>query len=82
MSGKVKRHDRLETRLGYRFADPDLLDRALTHSSAVSPGKRIERSYQRLEFLGDRVPFEFSMISEGSIRLAVYGGCIIVILFS
>jgi ribonuclease-3 len=55
MSGKVKRHDRLETRLGYRFADPDLLDRALTHSSAVSPGKRIERSYQRLEFLGDRV---------------------------
>ncbi|MBK8083099.1 MAG: ribonuclease III [Devosia sp.] len=55
MSGKVKRHDRLETRLGYRFADPDLLDRALTHSSAVSPAKRIERSYQRLEFLGDRV---------------------------
>jgi ribonuclease-3 len=49
------RHERLEARLGYRFADPDLLDRALTHSSAVSPGKRIERSYQRLEFLGDRV---------------------------
>jgi ribonuclease-3 len=48
-------HQRLEARLGYRFADPDLLDRALTHSSAVSPSKRIERSYQRLEFLGDRV---------------------------
>lgn len=48
-------HERLEARLGYRFADPDLLDRALTHSSAVSPSKRIERSYQRLEFLGDRV---------------------------
>jgi ribonuclease III len=47
--------ERLEARLGYRFADPDLLDRALTHSSAVSPSKRIERSYQRLEFLGDRV---------------------------
>lgn len=52
---KGRAHDKLEARLGYRFADPDLLDRALTHSSAVSPGKRIERSYQRLEFLGDRV---------------------------
>ena len=49
------RHDKLEARLGYRFADPDLLDRALTHSSAISPAKRIEHSYQRLEFLGDRV---------------------------
>ena len=48
-------HDKLQFRLGYRFADPDLLDRALTHSSAISPAKRIERSYQRLEFLGDRV---------------------------
>ncbi|RYE57245.1 MAG: hypothetical protein EOP20_07730, partial [Hyphomicrobiales bacterium] len=48
-------HEKLEARLGYRFADPDLLDRALTHTSAVSPGKRVERSYQRLEFLGDRV---------------------------
>ncbi|WP_421760258.1 ribonuclease III [Devosia sp.] len=55
MSVKPKRHDKLEARLGYRFADPDLLDRALTHSSAVSPGKRVDRSYQRLEFLGDRV---------------------------
>jgi len=48
-------HEKLQARLGYRFADPDLLDRALTHSSAISPGKRVERSYQRLEFLGDRV---------------------------
>jgi ribonuclease-3 len=53
--GRARAHDKLEARLGYRFADPDLLDRALTHSSAVSPTKRIERSYQRLEFLGDRV---------------------------
>lgn len=52
---KTRTHDKLEARLGYRFADPELLDRALTHSSAVSPSKRIERSYQRLEFLGDRV---------------------------
>lgn len=47
--------DALQMRLGHRFADPDLFARALTHSSAVSPGKRVDRSYQRLEFLGDRV---------------------------
>lgn len=45
----------LQERLNYRFSDPDLLEIALTHSSAISPGKRTERSYQRLEFLGDRV---------------------------
>ncbi|MFN3504427.1 MAG: ribonuclease III, partial [Allorhizobium sp.] len=55
MSRRDKTHEKLQLRLGYRFADPDLLERALTHSSAISPGKRIERSYQRLEFLGDRV---------------------------
>jgi ribonuclease-3 len=55
MNAKGRLHQKLEARLGYRFADPELLDRALTHSSAVSPGRRIERSYQRLEFLGDRV---------------------------
>jgi ribonuclease III len=42
----------LEQRLGYRFTSRRLLSRALTHTSAVSnPGD----SYQRLEFLGDRV---------------------------
>ena len=46
---------RLEQKIGYQFADRGLLIRALTHSSAISPGKRIEHSYQRLEFLGDRV---------------------------
>ncbi|WP_338723239.1 ribonuclease III [Devosia sp. XK-2] len=55
MSRRDRTHEKLQVRLGYRFADPDLLDRALTHSSAISPGKRIEKSYQRLEFLGDRV---------------------------
>jgi ribonuclease III len=51
-----------ETRLGYRFKDATLLERALTHSSA-----RVQRSQsanngedklgdnERLEFLGDRV---------------------------
>ena len=55
MSRRDKTHEQLQVRIGYHFADPDLLARALTHSSAVSPGKRVERSYQRLEFLGDRV---------------------------
>jgi len=40
-----------EARLGHRFADPGLVRRALTHSSAASGAA----SYQRLEFLGDRV---------------------------
>jgi len=55
MTKRPRNHSQLEARLGYRFADPELLDRALTHSSAVSPAKRIAQSYQRLEFLGDRV---------------------------
>ncbi len=55
MSLRSRVHQKLEARLGYRFADPDLLHRALTHSSAISPAKRIAQSYQRLEFLGDRV---------------------------
>lgn len=46
----------LEERLGHRFATVTHLERALTHASAVAeahlaPGE----SYQRLEFLGDRV---------------------------
>jgi ribonuclease-3 len=42
----------LEERIGHRFADQSLLVRALTHTSkATGRGG----SYQRLEFLGDRV---------------------------
>ncbi|BCB20354.1 ribonuclease III [Bosea sp. ANAM02] len=43
---------RLEAALGHRFADPSLLATALTHMSAED--SRLA-SYQRLEFLGDRV---------------------------
>jgi ribonuclease-3 len=39
-------------RLGHRFADPELLIRALTHSSLSSETRP---DNQRLEFLGDRV---------------------------
>jgi len=39
-------------RLGHRFARPEMLIRAVTHSSIVSPHRD---DNQRLEFLGDRV---------------------------
>lgn len=44
--------DRLAKKLGHRFANEELLREALSHPSmgAASP-----RSYERLEFLGDRV---------------------------
>jgi len=41
--------------LGYTFNDTSLLSRALTHASALGPGEGVANSYQRLEFLGDRV---------------------------
>ena len=46
----------LEARLGHVFRDGELLRRALTHVSAPdSSGPGRSHSYQRLEFLGDRV---------------------------
>ncbi len=39
-------------KIGYTFKDLDLLDRALTHASHASSGRK---DYERLEFLGDRV---------------------------
>jgi ribonuclease-3 len=44
----------LELAIGYEFKDRDLLERALTHISALGGGSRTA-SYQRLEFLGDHV---------------------------
>jgi len=46
---------RLEDRLGYRFKDRRLLQRALTHRSHTSALAGDGGSYERLEFLGDRV---------------------------
>ena len=43
----------LEARIGYSFKDATLAERALTHVSAPTPARA--QSYQRLEFLGDRV---------------------------
>ena len=46
----------LEARLGYTFVDKDIASLALTHLSAqATGGGERGQSYQRLEFLGDRV---------------------------
>ncbi len=50
---KTPRITELEKNLGYSFANRDLLERALTHVSAAVG--QAGSSYQRLEFLGDRV---------------------------
>jgi ribonuclease-3 len=44
----------LEETLGHSFGNKDLLIRALTHASATNGGDA-GNTYQRLEFLGDRV---------------------------
>jgi ribonuclease III len=54
MRRKAKDGAALEGKIGYKFADKALLERALTHISALSGGNRAN-SYQRLEFLGDHV---------------------------
>jgi ribonuclease-3 len=45
----------LERRIGYAFKDRALLKEALTHGSVLDGAKKKRRSYDRLEFLGDRV---------------------------
>ncbi len=45
----------LEARIGHVFGEPKLLELALTHVSAVAVKGGRGQSYQRLEFLGDRV---------------------------
>jgi ribonuclease-3 len=54
MTRGLKGAGKLEERIGYVFADRELLTSALTHISALS-GKNRAGSYQRLEFLGDHV---------------------------
>lgn len=52
MSRRKPNTEELLSKLGYRFEKPELLEQALTHVSAPKAGGQ---SYQRLEFLGDRV---------------------------
>ena len=51
MSSDISKIELCE-RIGYQFSDPGLLESALTHAS--TDGK-VKMSYERLEFLGDRV---------------------------
>jgi ribonuclease-3 len=68
----------LEEALGYRFRDPALLRRALTHSSYANENEGIEDN-ERLEFLGDgllnflvaeRLFHAFPMEEEGALSRA------------
>jgi len=48
--------DQLQHRIGYRFADPEALQRALVHTSYVNEvAEPKPESNERLEFLGDAV---------------------------
>jgi len=47
--------EELEVQLGYRFEDPSLLQRALTHKSFSQEQQHSNGNNQRLEFLGDAV---------------------------
>lgn len=63
LSAPAAAAEELAERIGHRFSDPELLQEALTHRSAVQPKregrqprrKTPTRHYERLEFLGDRV---------------------------
>ncbi len=54
MNARAAAVEALERRLGHQFAEPALLERALTHAS-VGPGLKGRRDNEVLEFLGDRV---------------------------
>jgi ribonuclease-3 len=54
--GRFKNYLELEKKLGYRFRNLELLDRALTHRSYIhTPENEYLRANERLEFLGDSV---------------------------
>jgi len=48
-------HLKLQTSLGYRFQNPQLLEQALTHPSLAHDENRPFQDNQRLEYLGDAV---------------------------
>ncbi len=51
---KPRKFKDLEKKLGHRFKDVTLIERALTHAS-VRGGKADRSDNERLEFIGDRV---------------------------
>lgn len=48
-------NEALEKILDYSFKDRELLTKALSHASAISRQRQVLDTYQRLEFVGDRV---------------------------
>ena len=58
-AGGTRKHDAqltaLQERIGYSFDNLDLLREAMTHGSALDGARGKRHSYDRLEFLGDRV---------------------------
>lgn len=59
-ASREARYSDLERRLGRRFADPSLLEQALTHSSwAHENTATSRRDNERLEFLGDALLGQF-----------------------
>lgn len=54
MAGADIAAGRVESTLGHRFTNPDLLQRALIHRSYAAEAE-LDESYERLEFLGDAV---------------------------
>ncbi|MDR1208505.1 MAG: ribonuclease III [Holosporales bacterium] len=52
----MKNFQQIQLNIGYTFKDISLLARALQHSSITKKvGNKVDRSFDRLEFLGDRV---------------------------
>lgn len=51
---RPRKYKELERRLGHKFKNQELLERALTHAS-VRGGGAAKRDNERLEFIGDRV---------------------------
>ena len=45
----------LETIIGYKFKNPELLETALTHTSYANESRTPVKHNERLEFLGDSV---------------------------
>jgi ribonuclease III len=64
---RESRLEELEQAIGYRFRQPNLLERALTHRSAVPDDAaiRIRTDNEQLEFLGDAVLG--MLVSEGQL---------------
>lgn len=52
---RVRELNNLEQKLGYKFENIELLDKALTHTSYVKGDGRAKDHNERLEFLGDAV---------------------------